>query len=138
MSDGIKEVNGACIYCGQFKTILRTEDWWLDATVRSGGKHEDEIANMEATMECSCKEGMAWRDFQRIQEEAQKSIEQILDECPEVQKIFLQNIEPVWQKKIKSITVVVEKNAVAGMKRTTNGIEIRFTQKKEKKSEASL
>lgn len=138
MSVGINEVKGACIYCGQFKMIVRTEDWWIDAMARYGEKDPYEIANAEATMECSCREGMAYRECQRIQEEAKESIEQILDECQEVQNIFLQNIEPVWKKKIKSITVVVEKNAVAGMKRTTNGIEIRFTQKKEKKSEASL
>lgn len=137
MSMDVHEVNGACRFCGQIKMIARDEVWWIES-IEEYDANEIEIANRQASLECSCKEGMAWRDYEWIREDTVDSIDQILDESPEAKEIFLQNIEPVWQKRIKSITVVVEKNAVAGMKRTTNGIEIRFTQKKEKKSEASL
>ena len=141
MSSEMSEENtrmGNCLFCGQTRIIELPLEDLLDR-IKKTGKAAEDIADYEASRECKCKEGSAWREDQRVQEDCEQNIEEMFrDDYPEIAEIFQGVKGIIWRKRLKKISIATNEGGNASMYRKEGCIEIKFTQKNEKKLTASI
>ena len=128
---------GCCRFCGQTKMIELTEDEWLQEIIHTD-LDPQEIADIIAMEQCTCREGESWRHARQIMEQSRGHIEFLFREkYPEIADIFQEAKTLVWEGRIKKITASTQDSGTAVMYRSNEKLEIKFTQKKEMKMTAS-
>ena len=128
---------GICKFCGQSRIVEYSEDEWLQAVAESNMSIE-ELADLEAMEQCTCREGAGWRNTRRVLEQTGKNIEYMFRETyPEIADILQEAKSMVWGGQIRKITVATHESGTVLMVRNNEKLDIRYTEKKEKKMTAS-
>ena len=129
-SEDTKVVTGACRFCGQIMAVEKSEAEWLDL-IRETNKDAEQLADEEATRQCRCYEGTAYRKETAILKEAEVNIEMMFrDNLPEIADTFQAVKEFVQQNKIKKISISTHENGTASMVRREGNIKIDYRETK--------
>ncbi|MBR3183295.1 MAG: hypothetical protein IKF61_02980 [Firmicutes bacterium] len=109
---------GTCKFCGQSK-MINPLDVYIDV-------------NYQASLECKCQEGEAWRRYEAVKISTSENIRHLIGKkFPAIAEIMEEAMEPVWNEDIVTLQATTYDGDVITLKRVKDALNIKHVHKEE-------